>query len=124
VAAAALFGAAQAGPEEELEDWKAALRALPAQGGQLYNCFNSLDPALLAMYGVGKVFGAEGQGRLMPVGLRPARLAPQDARLVNVDAAPFFKGVGLAHSYKHAYHQLLHSPKMAQLWAHLEGAGQ
>ena len=128
VAAAAVFGAAQAGPEDRAEVWGAALRALPPAGGALFNVFNPRDPALSAMGTLGRVLQVDGWARHLPAGLRPVAAPPaqqeHQCQLVNVDASPYFEGEGgpggagsYVHSYRTAYMQLLRCERMAPLFA-------
>lgn len=118
VAAAALFGAAQAGPEDKAEDWHAALRALPA-AGRLCNVFNPHDPALAAMFSAGKALGVDGRVPRLPAGQRAVAVAEEGGKLVNVDASPHFEGAGqrFVHSYRAVYPTLLRAQELAPLWA-------
>lgn len=122
VAAAALFAAAQAGPEDKGEVWAAALSHLPASGA-LYNCFHAHDPALTAMYTAGRVLGVDGLALRAPAGMRPVALLPAAAasagcadKLKNIDATPLFAGA-LEHSFRDVYAKLLAGEHLPCLFA-------
>ena len=120
VAAAALFAAAQAGPEDKGEVWAAALSHLPPTGA-LYNCYHAHDPALTAMFTAGKVLGVDGFALRAPAGMRPVALLPAAAsadcagRLKNIDTTPLFAGA-LEHSFRDVYAKLLASEHLPCLF--------